>query len=164
MKPASFSLDKFKSKRAAAAANVDTALTALPHHAIAQAKDFVRLHPSEDILVDRIVLRERADQGAKKEQLHLIDEDLTALLSSGKVLRFRIGVGDEAASTSFSVSHPDANTDNAWNMSNLPACASREGRNGCKRRRVRARVPKPTRSTSLGIRTRSPSRSGRRCR
>ena len=47
-KPSTFSLDKFRSKRAAAVANVDTMPGALPHHSIAQAKDFVRLHPDED--------------------------------------------------------------------------------------------------------------------
>jgi hypothetical protein len=46
-KPSAFSLDKFKSKRAAAAANVETLQPALPHHGIAAAKDFVRLHPDE---------------------------------------------------------------------------------------------------------------------
>ena len=46
-KPSAFSLDKFKSKRAAALANVETLLTALPHHSLSQAKDFVRLHPDE---------------------------------------------------------------------------------------------------------------------
>src|SRR5262249_45042078 len=46
-KPNAFSLDKFKSKHAAALANVETLLTALPHHSISQAKDFVRLHPDE---------------------------------------------------------------------------------------------------------------------
>ena len=47
-KPGAFNLNKFKSKRAAAMANVETLLTALPHHNIAEAKDFVRLHPDED--------------------------------------------------------------------------------------------------------------------
>src|SRR5215471_19300682 len=47
-KPDTFSLNKFKSKRAAAIANVETLLTALPHHPISQAKDFVRLHPDEE--------------------------------------------------------------------------------------------------------------------
>jgi hypothetical protein len=46
-KPGAFDLNKFKSKRAAAVANVETLLTALPHHSISQAKDFVRLHPDE---------------------------------------------------------------------------------------------------------------------
>ena len=47
-KPGAFTLDRFKTKRAAAIANVETLLTALPHYSIAQAKDFVRLHPNED--------------------------------------------------------------------------------------------------------------------
>src|SRR5262245_2221359 len=46
-KPAKkFNLDKFKSKQSAAMANVQTLQTALPHHSIAQAKDYVRLHPN----------------------------------------------------------------------------------------------------------------------
>ena len=48
-KPATaFSLDKFKSKHAAAVANIETLQAGLPHHGIAQAKDFVRLHPDEE--------------------------------------------------------------------------------------------------------------------
>ena len=47
-KPGEFNLDKFKSKRAAALANVETLPNALPIHNIAQAKDFVRLHPDEE--------------------------------------------------------------------------------------------------------------------
>jgi hypothetical protein len=47
-KPGSFSLDKFKSKHADAIANVETLLTALAHHKISEARDFVRPHPDED--------------------------------------------------------------------------------------------------------------------
>ena len=61
-KPSAFSLDKFKSKRPAAPAGVRTLLGALPHYPIVDAKDFVRLHPDEDLLVGRAVLRERADR------------------------------------------------------------------------------------------------------
>lgn len=46
-KPSTFNLDKFKSKRGAAIANVGTLLTALPILRISEAKDFVRLHPDE---------------------------------------------------------------------------------------------------------------------
>jgi len=38
-------LSRYKSKRTASVANVETLQTALPHHSISQAKDFVRLHP-----------------------------------------------------------------------------------------------------------------------
>ena len=47
-KPSAFDLEKFKSKRAAAIANVETLQTGLPHHSISQAKDFVRLHSNEE--------------------------------------------------------------------------------------------------------------------
>jgi len=46
-KPEGFDLDRFKSKRAATMANVETLPNASPHHTIAPAKDFVRLHPDE---------------------------------------------------------------------------------------------------------------------
>jgi hypothetical protein len=46
-KPSAFSLDKFKSKRGPAVAGIDTFQGVLPHHSIAAAKDFVRLHPDE---------------------------------------------------------------------------------------------------------------------
>jgi hypothetical protein len=46
-KPQKFSTEKFKSKRGAALANVETLVAALPHHSISQAKDFARLHPDE---------------------------------------------------------------------------------------------------------------------
>ena len=65
-KPSAFSLDKFKSKHGATLANVETLLTALPHHSISQAKDFVRLHPDEGgLLVVRALLCERSDQGTE---------------------------------------------------------------------------------------------------
>jgi hypothetical protein len=47
-KPGAFDLDKFKSKSAAALANVETLQTALPVHSIAEAKDFVRLRRGTD--------------------------------------------------------------------------------------------------------------------
>ena len=47
-KPSGFDLNKFKSKRADAVANVDTLQTGLPVSNMSQAKDFVRLHPDED--------------------------------------------------------------------------------------------------------------------
>ena len=41
-KPSAFDLNKFKCKHAVTSAGVETLQTALPHHTIAQAKDFVR--------------------------------------------------------------------------------------------------------------------------
>ena len=47
-KPAGFGLERFKSKRAAAMANVETLLPGLPHHPLKEANDFVRLHHDEN--------------------------------------------------------------------------------------------------------------------
>ena len=44
-KPATFALDKFKSRRAATIANVEALPAKLSHYKISNAKDFVRLHP-----------------------------------------------------------------------------------------------------------------------
>src|SRR4051794_23382025 len=76
-KPGAFSLDKFKSKRAAAMANVETLQTALPHHSISQAKDFVRLHPDEGMYWSpELCFVAVPIKGAKRDTLHLIDEEL----------------------------------------------------------------------------------------
>ena len=45
-----FSLNKFKSKRAAAVANVETLQTGLPHHSIAQAKDSSAYTPTKKFI------------------------------------------------------------------------------------------------------------------
>jgi hypothetical protein len=87
-----FSLDKFKSKHAAAVANVETLQTGLPHHSIAQAKDFVRLHPNEEFYWSpELCFVNVPIKGQKKDTLHLIDEELAMrYLPSGKILRFRL--------------------------------------------------------------------------
>ena len=46
-KPGEFDLDKFKAKQTATVANVETLQSPLPVHNMAEAKDFVRLHPDE---------------------------------------------------------------------------------------------------------------------
>jgi hypothetical protein len=93
-KPSKFSLDKFKSKRAAAVANVETLSGALPHYTIAQAKDFVRLHPNEeDYWSPELCFVNVPIKGQKRETLHLIDEDLALrFLPSGKIQRFRLAL------------------------------------------------------------------------
>jgi hypothetical protein len=42
-----FDPSRFKSKRGAVG-TIEVLPTALPHHKVAQAKDFVRLHPDEE--------------------------------------------------------------------------------------------------------------------
>ena len=47
-KPSKSTLDMFKSTRDPSIAGVETLLTALPHHKMSDAKDWVRLHPDEE--------------------------------------------------------------------------------------------------------------------
>jgi hypothetical protein len=123
-KPGAFSLDKFKSKRAAAIANVETLQTALPHHNISAAKDFVRLHPDEEkYWTPELCFVNVPIKGQKRDTLHLIDEDLAmTYLSSGRIQRFRLALASKPFDIFFLCHVPTQNTDNSWNMSNLQAC------------------------------------------
>src|SRR5689334_119592 len=76
-KPSAFSLDKFKSSRDAAVASVETLLGPLPHHPIAQAKDFVRLHRNEEThWSPELCFVAVPIKGQKRDTLHLIDESI----------------------------------------------------------------------------------------
>ena len=123
-KPGTFSLDKFKSKRAPALANVETLLTALPHHSISQAKDFVRLHPDEAAYWSpELCFVNVPIKGAKRDTLHLIDEELAMrYLPSARILRFRLALAAKPNDLFFLCHVPTRNTDNSWNGSNLQAC------------------------------------------
>jgi hypothetical protein len=123
-KPDAFSLDKFKSKHAVAVAGVETLLTALPHHSIAQAKDFVRLHPDETkYWSPELCFVNVPIKGQKRDTLHLIDEELAMQhLPSAKVLRFRLALATKPYDVFFLCHVPSRNTDNRWNESNLQAC------------------------------------------
>ena len=120
----SFSLDKFKSKRAAALANVETLLTALPHHSIAQAKDFVRLHPDETAYWSpELCFANVPIKGQKRDTLHLIDEELAMrFLPPARILRFRLALAAKPNDVFFLCHVPSRNQDNSWNGSNLQAC------------------------------------------
>jgi hypothetical protein len=122
-KPGAFSLDKFKSKRATAAANVETLQTGLPLHKLAGAKDFVRLHPDEaNYWSPELCFVNVPIKGQKQETLHLIDEDLAMeYLPSGRVLRFRLALAAKPFDIFFLCQVPTRNTDNEWNASNLAA-------------------------------------------
>jgi hypothetical protein len=123
-KPSGFSLDKFKSKKAAAIANVETLLGALPHHPISQAKDFTKLHPDENSYWSpELCFVNVPIQGMKRDTLHLIDEDLgLAYLGNGKLLRFRLALATKPFDIFFLCHVPSQNLDNSWNVSVLSAC------------------------------------------
>jgi hypothetical protein len=123
-KPGPFSLDNFKSKHAAAVAGVETLQTALPHHSISQAKDFVRLHADEathwspELCFVNVPIK-----GQKRDMLHLINEELAMrYLPSAKILRFRLALAAKPNDVFFLCHVPTRNLDNSWNASNLKAC------------------------------------------
>ena len=123
-KPSTFDLNKFKSKHSAAVANLDTLLESLPHHNIAQAKDFVRLHSDEDrYWSSELCFVNVPIKGQKRDTLHLINEDLAMrYLPSGKILRFRLALASKPFDVFFLCHVPSRNGDNGWNQSNLAAC------------------------------------------
>jgi hypothetical protein len=123
-KPSGFSLDKYKSKRTAAVAGVETLQTGLPHHNIAQGKDFVRLHPDEDTYWSpELCFVNVPIKGQKRDTLHLIDEDLAVrFLPSGKILRFRLALATKPYDVFFLCHVPTRNLDNKWNDDNLRGC------------------------------------------
>jgi len=123
-KSGKFDLNKFKSKLAATVANVGTLQGALPHHNIAGANDFVRLHPDEqNYWSDELCFVNVPIQGQKQNTLHLIDEDLAVqYLPSGKIQRFRLALASKPHDVFFLCHVPTQNQDNPWNVSNLRAC------------------------------------------
>lgn len=125
-KPEGFSLDKFKSKRASAIASVETLVTALPTWSIAEAKDFVRLHPDEDeYWSDELCFVNVPVKGQKRDTLHLIVEDLAVqFLPSARILRYRLALATKPYSVLFLCKVPTRNLDNTFNSSNLSGCES----------------------------------------
>ena len=120
----SANLDKFKSKRAVAMANVETLLTALPIHSIAQAKDFVRLHPDEvNYWSDELCFVNVPIKGQKRDTLHLIDENIAMrFLPPARIIRQRLALATKPHDVFFLCAVPTRNTDNPWNETNLLAC------------------------------------------
>ena len=122
-KPDGFDLDKFRSKRAATVQNAETLFTGLPVHNISQAKDFVRLHPSEDAYWSpELCFVQVPVKGQKRETLHLIDEDLAMeYLPAGRIKRCRLALASKPHDVFFLCSVPSQNLDNDWNATNAEA-------------------------------------------
>jgi hypothetical protein len=123
-KPGPFDLNKFRSKRANAIANVDTLQTGLPVSRMAEVKDFVRLHPDEEnYWSPELCFCAVPIKGAKRDSLHLIDEDLAVLyLPSGKIQRFRLALATKPHDSFFLCRIPTRNLDNTWNRDNILGC------------------------------------------
>lgn len=122
--PEEFNLDAFKTKQASTIANVETLQTALPHHSISQAKDFVRLHPDEErYWSPELCFVNVPIKGQKNNTLHLINEDLAMqYLPSARIQRFRLALATKPNDVFFLCVVPTRNEDNAWNNSNRQAC------------------------------------------
>ena len=123
-KPSTFDLNKFVSKRSATVASVETLQTALPHHSMSQAKDFVRLHPDEDThWTPELCFLNVPIKGVKRDTLHLIEEKVAMLyLPSARIMRFRLALASKPFDVFFLCHVPSQNLDNPWNESNLKAC------------------------------------------
>ena len=122
-KPSGFDLNRFKSKRADAIANVETLQTGLPVSSMSQAKDFVRLHPDEDYWSPELCFVMVPIKGAKRDSLHLIEEDLAMrFLPSGKIQRFRLALASKPLDVFFLCRIPTRNLDNPYNRDNVAGC------------------------------------------
>src|SRR6516162_71853 len=124
VKPDEFNLDKFKAKRTATVANVETLQSPLPVHNMAAAKDFVRLHPDEENYWSaELCFVDVPIKGQKHNTLHLIDEDLALrFLEAGEIKRFRLALATKPGDVFFLCEVPTQNLDNSWNDTNLEAC------------------------------------------
>jgi hypothetical protein len=123
-KPSAFSLDKFKAKRTAAVASVETLQAGLPHYKFAAANDFVRLHPDEiNYWTDDLCFVNVPIKGQKHDTLHLIDEDLAVrYLPSGKISHFRLALATKPFDIFFLCHIPTRNLDNKYNATVLRGC------------------------------------------
>jgi hypothetical protein len=123
-KPGEFNLGKFKSSRAATIAGVETLQVGLPVLRIADAKDWIRLHPDEEnYWSDELCFVNVPIKGQKRDLLHLIDETLAMrFLNSKKILRFRLTLATKPHDVFFLCQVPSQNLDNSWNDSTLRAC------------------------------------------
>jgi hypothetical protein len=119
-----FDLSKFKTKKTAAVANVETLPTSLPVHNMAAAKDLVRLHPDEvNYWSDELCFVSVPIKGQKHHTLHLIDEDIAVkFLESGEILHFRLALATKPGDVFFLCIIPTRNLKDSWNEANLEGC------------------------------------------
>ena len=121
-KPSGFSLDGFRSKRSANIGGVETLLGALPINRLADAKDFVSLHPDEAAYwSDELCFVQVPTKGVRGGSLlHLILEDLACeFLPEGKIIRHRLALASKPDDVFFLAEIPSSNLENSWNASTL---------------------------------------------
>ena len=116
-------LEKFRVKRDPTISGVATLLTALPHHPIAQANDYVRLHPDQEAYWSpELCFVAVPIKGMKRDTLHVIDEDTGMRFVANAIKRFRLVLATKPNNVFFLCHVPTQNLDNAWNFTNITAC------------------------------------------
>src|SRR5262245_46809764 len=122
---APFDINRFRTSGPGTIGNVETLLTGLPVHPISHAKDFVRLHPSDDYWSPELSFVNVPIVGAKKDQTHLIEEAIALrFLPSGVIKRARLALGTKPYDRHFLCLVPTQNLDNKYNEDNVKACLS----------------------------------------
>jgi hypothetical protein len=123
-KPSTFSLEKFKVKRAPTIAGVEPLQDRLSIMKIADANDFVRLHPDEDTYWSvPLCFVSVPIKGTKNDQLHLIDEEIAlGYVPSKKIQRYRLALASKPYDVFFFCKVPVVNLDNAFNKTALEGC------------------------------------------
>jgi len=117
-------LDKFKSKKQPSIGGLETSPSVLGILKIGDTNDFVKLHPDEDLYwSDELCFVSVPVIGEKRDQLHLIDEEIAVrYLPSKKIKRFRLALATKPYDAHFLCQVPSINLDNTWNSSALKAC------------------------------------------
>jgi hypothetical protein len=116
--------EKFKSKNGPTISGVQTLLMALPVLKIGDVGDFARLHPSEDeYWTPEMCFVSVPIKGAKRDMLHLIDDDLAVqYLPAKKIRRHRLALACKPHDVFFFCIVPSQNLDNPWNEQALKGC------------------------------------------
>ncbi len=96
----------------------------MPHYRIAEARDFVRLHPDEESYWSwELCFVSVPIIGQKRDTLHFILDDLAQQhLPAAKVQRFRLALASKPHNVFFLCHVPSRNLDNKYNETALRAC------------------------------------------
>jgi len=111
-KPKGGGLSRFKTSKPASG-RVEKLMTALPHGKLSDAKDYARLHPSEeDYWSEEYFFVAVPVQGQKDAVLHLIAANLAEQLPPGRTQRFRLALASKPYDVFFLAHVPSQNLDN----------------------------------------------------
>jgi hypothetical protein len=123
-------LSRFKSRRPPTISGVASPLNPLKVMKIADALDFVRLHPDEEFgWTEELCFVQVPIKGEKQPKLHLIDEDLAmSRLPSKQIIRHRLALAAMPHDTLFFCIVPSQNLENSFNKSACKYCGEAKTR------------------------------------